>query len=140
MSEAGEVIEQKPITRGEVIEAFQGVTGKEFMDPENLPTYNNPKFNAAREMLRAWINEQDEQAKNATPEEIAEIELSKATVLIDAGFRNKRYLSQVREWLEKDIASAENEDVSPQTVAKIQSRIDEIDTVLKSSQPQQQAA
>lgn len=139
MSEIGERVDKNPITREEVIESFKNVSGKEFMDPEKLPTHNNPNFNTAREKLRAWIDGQDQLAINASPDVIAEIELNKATVLIDAGFRNKNYLVSVREWINEDMNSAENEGVSVNIIAEMQKRVDEIDKILN-DKPLQQAA
>jgi hypothetical protein len=119
------------ISRNEVIEGLRKVAERGIVHPDDLDR-TDQEVKQAQERMFAYVNQEDEKAKQAkTPEAIYENRFDQATLEVDAGFTDPEYLDEVaNDWLVQDEQDAR--DIGLIDLGdKIQLKIDEINAQLE---------
>jgi hypothetical protein len=113
------------ISREQVLEAFRPLVAAGFTNPDDLPL-EDAQVTAANALLDAWHAQEERRATSGREAAAHEHNLSRSTVLIDAGFTDPGYLSEVADdWLPQDAQRALDRGL-PELAAKIRAKIDEI--------------
>jgi hypothetical protein len=118
------------IDRDQVIAAYQGLVARGFAHPDELPL-DDPEMQRATEMEEAWGGLLEGRAHTA--EEKARCDLSRYTVLVDAGFRDPEFLDEVaNDWLVNTLAAAEEAGLTD-VVTEILAKTAEINQLIAAS-------
>jgi hypothetical protein len=124
--------EPEHFSRVQVIDGFRGFVERGITNPDDLDL-NDPEVIEANRILDIWDAEQRKLVEEAENRLAAELEynLSRSTMLVDAGFSDPDYLDEVaNDWLGgNDLPDAQAAGLT-EVADKIQARIDEINNRL----------
>ncbi len=109
MSENIDTKEKTGPTRERVVDSFRKFAAKGITHPDDLPSDDADVQNANR-LLDEWTKQQkSEVEKKGVLEAHLNFNLSRNTIFVDAGFKNRDYLDEVaNDWLAQDLQSAED--------------------------------
>lgn len=131
MTESEENPEKPSPTRQQAVDAFKKFVERGVASPDDLDV-NDPEVIEANKVLDAWSVVAEQRAKQSpSPSAMQEFNLSRSTVHTDAGFKDPDYLDEVaNDWLVQDLQAAQDAGFS-ELAQKIQSKRDELDTILE---------